>query len=566
MLILISVLRKCRRASRRPIVRQKAPRAEDERSAVARFLNPDQPFGPPEADQLFGERFEAAAVLFDRSNRIYAQAASRDAAYIVGRKGAGKTAFLFGSSVDKPGAAFVALKTSSVYSSVLATIAMFERAHTPMFVDHVAELWHALFLNVIAIHLARASVDEIASAEIGTLREYLPDHVLNDSDATAAVEWFLGELRSGLTTGVVHSLKELASAVGERATFEDAREALATLSRSQPQPVTIVMDNLEDLHVRLDDLKPVLQGLFRCVGGARTAQADRGYVVRVCLPSEPYDKIHILSSNPSKDFHARDTVPIYWSAKELLRLAGAHYALYLKTNQPDEYRRLEYKVRADPDEDRGLVLLRAALPRVITNGLGIPEDPVAYILRHTQLVPRHLIEILNAVFSSTASGSNPWEVTSEAVIKGVQVAERLIVASILGAYSGTYPDPQSLVRSLSNRIGIRLGMNELHQVFNHAGVRKSTGLVFAEYVEALVNMGVLGVFDTETERYYKAMFQYTFSAPLSATEGQDDLCLHPLFTRYLHVQSLGRLHNRSKVTYPYGSDPAEDYREAIGYE
>ena len=31
------------------------------------------------------------------------------------------------------------------------------------------------------------------------------------------------------------------------------------------------------------------------------------------------------------------------------------------------------------------------------NGFGQPEEPIAYIMRHTQLLPRHLIEILNEI-------------------------------------------------------------------------------------------------------------------------------------------------------------------------
>jgi len=83
----------------------------------------------------------------------------------------------------------------------------------------------------------------------------------------------------------------------------------------------------------------------------------------------------------------------------------------------------------------------------------------------------------------------------------------------------------------------------------------------------LFTIGALGVRLDETERYYKAHFQYTFDAPLNAAEDQDWLCFHPLFTRYLHERTLRRLRTaKSLATYPYGSDPADqDYRLSLGY-
>ena len=43
----------------------------------------------------------------------------------------------------------------------------------------------------------------------------------------------------------------------------------------------------------------------------------------------------------------------------------------------------------------------------MTGGLGVEEDTVAYLLRHTQLLPRHLIEILNNVFTAPVPDSQP---------------------------------------------------------------------------------------------------------------------------------------------------------------
>jgi hypothetical protein len=325
--------------------------------------------------------------------------------------------------------------------------------------------------------------------------------------------------------------------------------------------VVIIMDNLEDLHSRLYDVGPALQGLFRCVGRSALNDEQADFGLQLCLPSEPFDDIQAMSASPEKDF--RRVLPIYWSARELLHLVTSRLARHLEAHHSDRVAELQVSAKRFGKDEAAL--LRAVLPAKMTNGLGIKEDPVAYLLRHTQLLPRHAIELLNAVFCEQVGGSEPWAVQEQAIIAGTRTAERAIVVGILNAYSGNYPDLRRGIGALANRLPIRFGVNKLRTVFNQAGIRKATGQEFLDFLQMLFTVGVVGVFTGETTRYYEAQFQYTFASPLTAVEGKDDLCLHPLFTRHLLAQSLGRMHGQTKVTYPYGADPAHDYRIDLGY-
>ena len=70
-------------------------------NALNRILTTREPFGPADSESVFEAGLAGVDKLFDRSNLIYAQTtcASRPT-YIIGRKGAGKTAFLFGSTMN----------------------------------------------------------------------------------------------------------------------------------------------------------------------------------------------------------------------------------------------------------------------------------------------------------------------------------------------------------------------------------------------------------------------------------------------------------------------------------
>jgi hypothetical protein len=521
-----------------------------------------EPFGPPDADSLFARSSATAIELIDRTNVVFARAATHRPVYLVGRKGAGKTAFLKGTYHGGE-VCFEELVSGSVYSKYLGFIRRFQERHAPLFADQLADVWSTLFVHVAIFHVCRTARESDPFDPLQVLWDYHDVAAIGGRDATSVVEQVLAsmkEVSDELPAGA--DVAELTARLtsGGR-TFRQAREALRAVTASRGQPVVILMDNLEDLHVKLHEAREALRGLFRCVG--RTLSADDGaeFALQLCLPSEPFDDIQAMSAAPEKDF--RRVLPIYWSARELLHLVSSRLERHLEAHYPEQLDDLRIAARQHGADE--VALLRAALPPTMVNGLGITEDPVAYLLRHTQLLPRHAIELLNAVFRDPAGGSQPWRVTAQAIIAGTRTAERTIVNGILNAYSGNYPDLRRCIASMTNRLPILFTVGALRKAYNRAGVRKSCGVEFPEFLQMLLTVGVVGVRTNETQRYYEAQFQYTFASPLTAVEGEDSLCLHPLFTRHLLAQSLGKMRGRSKVTYPYGSDPTQDYRLDLGY-
>lgn len=530
--------------------------------SLGEILTHEEPFGPPDADVLFARSPETAFELIDRTNLVFSRAAINRPVYLVGRKGAGKTAFLKGTFHDSD-IAFEELVSPSVYSKYLGFVRRFQERHAPLFADQLAEVWATLFTHVAIFHVCKTASSADPVDELQTLWDYHRAANVNDRDATTVVEHLLASMKAlsdVMPAGA--DISELTSQLSsDGVTYLQARSALRVISAARNRCVVIIMDNLEDLHSRLYDVGPALQGLFRCVGRSASNGEHADFGLQLCLPSEPFDDIQAMSASPEKDF--RRVLPIYWSARELLHLVSSRLARHLEAHYP--HRVAELQVSAKRFGKDEAALLRAVLPAQMTNGLGIKEDPVAYLLRHTQLLPRHAIELLNAVFSEQVGGSEPWAVQEQAIIAGTRTAERAIVTGILNAYSGNYPDLRKGIGALANRLPIRFGVNKLRTTFNQAGIRKATGQEFLDFLQMLFTVGAVGVFTGETTRYYEAQFQYTFASPLTAVEGKDDLCLHPLFTRHLLAQSLGRMQGQTKVTYPYGADPDHDYRIDLGY-
>jgi hypothetical protein len=530
-----------------------------------RIVNDRQPFGPIDTESVVLADCADAEQLFDRSNLIYAQAVGRDRpTYIIGRKGAGKTAFLLGTG-RKP----ELLRTASIYSELMATLRCYDEQRGPLFVDQISDIWSAVF-DQVAIAYGCRTATPTDPPQLQVMWDYLDQRDGDFADPVTVAERFLADLQRRIKDPAVIGLREVIDGLtrgGVR--FGQARQAARTVLAARPEPVTLVMDNLEDLHARLQDVRAPLAGLFACVGRVMEERpADRPYGLHICLPSELFASIQEISSNPEKDFRS-NYLTIYWTARELLHLAGSRLRLYLARRHPDELADLLGRLpQARPgSREAEVALLRATLPPVVSGDLGIEEDPVAYLLRHTQLLPRHLIQILNRVYGPGRHGSVPWAVTPSAVVHGTHAAEELVIRGILAAHQESFPQAGKVLERLSDRLAICGRASALHKEFNRQGIRKLTGMDFGEFLDMMFQLGVLGVRVDRTARYTKAEFQYTFDSRLGAEEDTSELCTHPLFTRFLHGRSLPRMRRDGALpTYPYGCDPADgDYRLSLGY-
>ncbi len=529
-----------------------------------RILTRNQPLGPPYTEELLRSPRGIFEQLYDRMNGCHGRAERDDPVYVVGRKGSGKTAFLVGTAfVD--GAKVILIKSEDAYHEIERLRIRYAREVGPLFAENLAHVWQVLLTH--AAMLLSCRVPGLRHTGEGRLiASYLSSY---GNPSSLEPGRLLARVGSALSDVLVRSIPGLtveemcASLRTDVATYEVAHRSFVDLIERERVRLYVVVDNLEDLHVHVAELRTTLSGLFRATREfAGTADAQP-FKVRFAFPAELVQRLRDLTANPEKDF--LDYLVIRWTAAELMTIAGNRLRRYLDLYHQDDLGRLGLPRQHDErDHQMAEATLRSLLPRGgMRTGLGSDEDPVAYIMRHTQLLPRHLIQILNEILSRSARHRRGVPVaTPRDVLDGVREAELRIVDGILSSYSHDYPYMATALGYLKNHIPNTLTCSELHRAFNAAGVARS-GVDYSDFLEAALDVGVLGIVDGSTSRYTVGRFSYTFTETLRPVEDEDQVCVHPLFMfRLFDRGGIRRLRDQRRLpVYPYGSDTGQFDRD-----
>ncbi len=539
---------------------------------LRQILTIDRPLGPLDADVLRDPVLSAA--LYDPENRVH-RAIDTGAPFVVGRKGAGKTAFVHAPMLD-PMVDVVRLPKADVYQAVFDLIEKLTERNSTVLVEHSERLWESIVwcavLWKVASSMQSTPVDSdelvVYDFVMGIGEDKLPRH------EEAMIARFVGRVSTAFSTrSGIGGLGELLGSVrANDVEIEEAIDAGRAVLRRRKRQIIVIMDSLERYPANLPVMnydspqKLAFEGLFRFLGqhGSRT---DRSFGLRFAFPAELWHLLKSASSNHAKDFDRR--VVAHWNARELITMAGNRLAAFMYVHEFAEIKQIDFTpARVHLGYPDALRTLMTLLPREITNGIGGPEDTIGYLLRHTQLLPRHLILLNQILGDHFARGAPGEKVRSDTVVRGVHRAEERIKNDILSAYDRVHPFAGEVCAKMIPNLPLVFSTDEARQQYVHTGVKKATGHEFPEAVRALVEVGAVGrVIDGSQSRYVVGEFEYTRPGQLSLGAGER-LCLHPLFAETYSspecsTRVLGSARSRIRPIYPYGADPdlAGDYRD-----
>ena len=512
------------------------------------YITTDEPFGPIDSTDIDPRDKNSLEKLFEQHNWIYKNMRYRPS-IIMGRKGSGKTSYLRTAYFNNKYDHVTEIRTDHALTHISKVIQGTTKG--ALFTETLAELWKIVFWMCMLCEIQDSS---FLSDEKQTLvKKYLEEVNIVDLHTADEVLWELAGIfdeliESNEQDGLSGILRRFNHVLFNK-TVIDIEDNLKKTNKR----IVILMDSLDDFRLKIDTVSDSLKGLLKFVG---SMNKPRDVVdVRFCLPTELYHRVIGVSSNPNKDF--RRSIKLQWTATELVLIGAQRLKLYLEIYYPDFLRQLE---PLDPGKrSDALKLFQAVLPQKINNRSSFQEETISYILRHTQLLPRHFLILLNSIFKNgnRVTSLRPFPLEEGRILAGVRAVEARIVKEIFVAFKLIYPSAEGVCKRSLPELAHRFSVGELHRVYTRHGKAVFHGRSLFEFQRMLMEIGAIGkvIRGKATEMYIQGNFEYTVDHEIPVNH-DEEMCLHPLFSGVYGTD------NDELPVYPYGTNvDDEDYRD-----
>jgi hypothetical protein len=335
--------------------------------------------------------------------------------------------------------------------------------------------------------------------------------------------------------------------------YEAAKSAVLAYANSRKSKIIFLIDSMEKYPVRNVIFAEVLGGLLRAINNVHY-ESD-AIKITFCLPEEIEGHLHANSANIMKDYNA--AYRIRWKPIDLLTVAAHRYRLFAELKDPTLFERTK---SMDLNAREGIhEFFRIVMPDAFLNSLGDPEDPLAYIVRHTQLLPRHVIAIFNAIIARSYDSTRQMRtLDAQSIREGVGDAEKLIAQQVLVPYYKIYPDLIAACEDILPDLGPVCTFDDLRKVERRFKNRVEEDV--RNVWRALFAMGVLGkvvhASDSapdyvRSSRYCLAQFHYNIEGSFGLSD-KSEYCFHPVFSRHFGVTRKNS--DDRKAVYPSNVD------------
>ena len=528
----------------------------DDFSLIDDMFTIDSPLGPistPIGELRRARRFHD--VLFNRETSLSRRSDDLRPWVIIGRRGAGKTAFLYHRCFSGIYEHQIVIESAQIFRAICRMIESVldhnNQGYAP-FVENVGRLWRAIFVTSTASTICNTYRHSPAfnnDPYLLAMADYLERVGIRRQTAPRTImTQLLKKAREFDADASLQVTEDLEDILINQLGVGEAANALEAFCENHRQKVIILIDSVE--HFPIDDFRmdAAASGLLHLLGQLRLGYSP--IHICYCIPSELHQHFSAhISANPEKDFESK--LMLQWSAFELLKMS----ALRL-----DKYLRITPRVRSlrdnglpeTPDREDVYRFWWRLMPKRVVNNLGKNEDSFAYILRHTQLLPRHVIGIFNQIIRlSLSRDDDVFRITEDDIIRGVRLAANSICAGILSSYRLIHPSSAALCENMLPHMDNAFTMSEFRLFYRDHG----RGIVndYHEAFQMFKELGIFGIVVDESKIYYTGEFEYTEPGSLAISE-DDTFCIHPAFASEYRVGRDNNGWTSKKEVYPHGTD------------
>ena len=506
---------------------------------LRQYLTPTFPLGPSDAAEI--KDIEVAAKLFDPHNDSFNTLLRKDLSVLIGRRGSGKTALLnsyrYRRYLDKyfkpnPRSAasdyraydfVIPIETYKHFDDMQHAVVRDANGFRP--IEAIVEDWASVVTDYFFARLVAEELEaERITDAIGRLRSYL----YQDEDD------FKRRIREQIWgTKLLHILKRMVQREShqgdDRLNREDALALAVEHLTVTKRRALIVFDSMDEYDIGNEAFNRTLAALIRFISNFNARQDQ--IRIKLVLPSEIFPEINRASANPLKDLVSVDQLS--WEATELEQIAAHRFRLFLELYDP------EYAIELSDLDLNKRHIVRAFWSRFFQkphkNIYDVPEDGMTYVLRHTQLLPRQFLMILQEIIVRSHRKTGGYrEFKNSAIAGAIDAMEPQIGMEILGAFSHIYPKAEDFCKPVFANFPTVFSYEELEDKWRKKGrpVARVLSPEFdtPQFCEMLVRMGIIGISRVETDRYFEGQFGYDSKDPTNIGDGHA-LCLHPIFSK-----------------------------------
>jgi hypothetical protein len=491
------------------------------------------PFGEADCEsevKVLGDEYR---VMYFKHTEFNARALDHGVYLIVGRRGSGKTALAHSFSFQKQlrTACAIDIDEPFVYQEVLSRLSTMTSETRELAIPRLAKLWEFVIWGVIFRELREKD-------------KRIADACLFDDNGSKGAKFIQNMLRTILawfSKTDDRLADDLEDFIAEPV-FAEARRAV--LERAKAHQVVVSFDTLENYNVRNEPMVRATAALIECASRFNRDYASQGVHLKVFVMAEVFPFL-MEEAIPNTTKHVRNEIYLHWRPKDLMRLLCWRYYRYLKATGESF---LSGPV-TDWDDHR-VVKEHMWTPYFgddLTNGQQLLEKTFPYVLRHTQLRPRQLILLCNAIALKAKSRNTFPRFDMDSIRDGIRTEEAKLATEVINSYNTVYPNVGQIVGAL-NGIPSRFPASELDRRAPMSASEwpnsEYSPLAFSQLVAELGIVGRVRKAD-RAAGYIDADFEYATDDRLRLTT-DDDCVVHPMFYKKLNV----RMVDKARV-YPF---------------
>ena len=322
--------------------------------------------------------------------------------------------------------------------------------------------------------------------------------------------------------------------------------------REKKLRVVFLIDSIDEYRIRESSVSDVLGGLLTLIANIQVPTTPE--IIKAALPAETYRALS-GSTNPAKIQPYIEHIE--WKPIELMKIATHRLLLALYYEDAGKYQNLVGETSVEHRSSREFIrrIWSTIVGADIEHECRERESVIAYVLRHTQLNPRHMLAFLTncGTLALRENGSVTF-ITPDLIAKNIQPLCKLIIDEVIYGHKNVYPDFGEVLRLFMPRCKSRMSYGELQSVYGKSSIKKTFPHHytdnFSQFLKALLEAGVFGTFEQETDRYLEGRFDYNAPGTLRYNEHSTFLA-HPAFAKEFFDGSNGSY--QQKPVLPSGS-------------